>query len=81
MVISLLVVMLAVGRGMVELTESTGNPGNVMILAEGATDEVFSNLPSNFSVEELPSYIKNQIQRNDAGEFLVSQEVYVLGNQ
>jgi putative ABC transport system permease protein len=44
MVISLLTVMMAFVNGMYRLTQSSGQPGNVMILADGATDESFSNL-------------------------------------
>ena len=36
--------MLAFVNGMQRLTEGTGQPGNVLVLADGATDEVFSNL-------------------------------------
>ena len=46
LVISLLTVMLAFVNGMVRLTEGTGQPGNVLILADGSTDEAFSNLSS-----------------------------------
>ena len=43
-VIGLLVFMLAFVNGMNNLTEHTGVPGNVFILSEGSTDELFSNL-------------------------------------
>ncbi|WP_232056275.1 ABC transporter permease [Tuwongella immobilis] len=43
-VVGLLVVMLAFVNGMNELTEKSGVPGNVIILSDGATDEIFSNL-------------------------------------
>src|SRR5580704_14839477 len=39
LVISLLTVMMAFVNGMDKLTRSSGRPGNVMILADGATDE------------------------------------------
>lgn len=81
LVITLLVVMLAFVNGMSRMTANTGQPGNIIVLAEGATDEVFSRLPGNFNPRELPSYIQNQIQTNTAGEHLVSQEVYVIVNQ
>src|SRR5260370_27339692 len=44
LVVSLLTVMLAFVNGMERLTASSGQPGNVMILSDGATDELFSNL-------------------------------------
>src|SRR2546423_2528687 len=44
MVVGLLTVMLAFVNGMSRLTEASAHPGNVMILSDGATDELFSNL-------------------------------------
>src|SRR4051794_12529487 len=44
LVISLLTVMMAFVNGMYRLTQASGQPGNVMVLADGATDESFSNL-------------------------------------
>ena len=43
-VIALLVFLLAFVNGMNKLTESSGVPGNVFCLSDGATDEIFSNL-------------------------------------
>lgn len=43
-VIFLLIFMLAIVNGMDRLTQGTGQPGNVMVLADGTTDELFSNL-------------------------------------
>jgi ABC-type lipoprotein release transport system permease subunit len=43
-VIGLLTVLLAFVNGMYVLTADSGQPGNVLVLADGATDEVFSNL-------------------------------------
>jgi hypothetical protein len=43
-VIGLLVFLLAFVNGMNNLTENTGVPGNVFVLSDGATDELFSNL-------------------------------------
>src|SRR5687768_12453208 len=44
LVIALNTVMLAFVNGMYRLTQGSGQPGNVMVLSEGATDEAFSNL-------------------------------------
>lgn len=44
LVIGLQTVMLAFVNGMYAMTDSTGQPGNVLILSEGSTDEIFSNL-------------------------------------
>jgi putative ABC transport system permease protein len=43
-VVGLLVMLLAFVSGMNNLTENTGVPGNVFVLSDGATDELFSNL-------------------------------------
>ena len=44
LVIGLNTIMLAFVNGMYKLTQGSGQPGNVMVLSEGATDEAFSNL-------------------------------------
>lgn len=44
LVIGVQIVLLAFVNGMYALTESSGQPGNVLILSEGSTDEAFSNL-------------------------------------
>lgn len=80
MVVALLTIMLAFVRGMSRLTEESGHPGNVMILAEGSTDEVMSNLPPGLSVEQLPSDLQAGISRDEKGNFLVTREVYVIVN-
>jgi len=43
-VIFLLTFLLAFVNGMNSLTENTGVPGNVFVLSDGSTDEIFSNL-------------------------------------
>ncbi|HMO34491.1 MAG TPA: hypothetical protein PKA06_00475, partial [Gemmatales bacterium] len=44
LVVSLLVVMLAFVRGLNALAENSGHPGNVIILKDGANDELFSEI-------------------------------------
>jgi putative ABC transport system permease protein len=46
-VVGLLTGLLAFVNGMYALTADSGQPGNVLVLADGATDEVFSNLGYN----------------------------------
>ena len=77
LVVSLLTVMLAFLAGMQRLTEGTGQPGNVLVLADGATDEVFSNL----NVTDLAD-IENQppVEREN-GRPLASRETYLVVNQ
>ena len=43
-VVALVIVLLAFVNGMYKLNENTGIPGNVLVLSEGSTDELFSNL-------------------------------------
>lgn len=77
LVICLLTVMLAFVKGMDKLTEGSGVPGNVMILSDGATDEAFSTLPRS-SVQLLPSELQKMIVKNPGGEYLATQEVFVI---
>jgi ABC-type lipoprotein release transport system permease subunit len=83
-VTALLTFMLSFVKGMDQLTSTSGHPGNVMVLSDGATDEAFSNLPP-FSPQVLPKYLQDEIvtvQLDPSDEksktFMVSQEVYVV---
>jgi len=61
-VVALLSVMLAFVNGLDRLTSSSGIPGNVFILSEGATDELFSSLgygDMNKIDEKNATYDKN----------------------
>jgi putative ABC transport system permease protein len=77
LVVGLMTLMLAFVKGMDKLTESSGKPGNVLILSDGATDEAFSRLEP-YKVEQLPQELQNEIGRANNGEFLFSKEVYVI---
>src|SRR6516165_299051 len=46
LVTGLLTFMLSFVKGMDRLIDSSGDPRNVIVLSDGATDEAFSNLPS-----------------------------------
>lgn len=76
-VVALLVVMLAFVNGMQKLTEGTGQPGNVLILADGASDEVMSNLTSTelSDIENEPAVLREN------GEPLATRETYLVVNQ
>jgi ABC-type lipoprotein release transport system permease subunit len=76
-VIALLTVMMAFVNGMKKLTEQTGQPGNVLILADGATDEAFSNLsaPDLGEIENLPGVLRRD------GRPVASRETYMIVNQ
>ena len=69
-VTGLVTYMLAFVKGMDRLTESSGHPGNVIVLSDGATDEAFSNLPP-FSVQLLPKDLQEEV-------VMAAQEVYVV---
>jgi ABC-type lipoprotein release transport system permease subunit len=77
-VLGLLTVMLAFVNGMKALTENSGQPGNVMVLSQGSTDEGFSNLvvADTSDIENQPTVLKNA-----DGQPLVSRETYLVVNQ
>ena len=62
--IALLTVMMAFVNGMRKLTEGTGQPGNVLVLADGATDEAFSSLPDT-SLTVFESRVQDAVQINE----------------
>jgi len=74
---ALLVVMLAFVNGMYQLTDSSGNPANVVVLSEGATDESFSNLQFT-DAGELEN---NSKVARDNGRPRCSREAYLVVNQ
>src|SRR5436190_14378043 len=75
LVVALMTVMLAFVNGMYKLTENTGVPGNVLVLADGATDELFSNLGYG-DITGLPAEYKKYLELDEKGEALVSWELY-----
>ena len=76
-VIALLTVMMAFVHGMNKLTEQTGQPGNVIVLSDGATDEVISNLTIGdlSEIENLPEVVRAD------GRPMASRETYLVVNQ
>jgi putative ABC transport system permease protein len=78
LVIGLMTVMLAFVNGLYKLTQGSGQPGNVMVLADGATDELFSNLGTS-DITQLGT--RDDIVRDEDGHKLVSWETYVVVNQ
>lgn len=76
-VIGLLTVMLGFVNGMYRLTLGSGQPGNVIILSERATDEVVSNLnPTDVGdLEQQPGIVRED------GRPLASRETYLVVNQ
>ncbi|HEY2412282.1 MAG TPA: ABC transporter permease [Pirellulaceae bacterium] len=77
-VIALLTVMLAFVNGMYKLTLGSGQPGNVIVLAEGSTDESFSNVAI---VDAGDIELQPGVLRDEQNRPLASRETYVVVNQ
>jgi len=78
LVISLQTVMLAFVEGMTQMTEQSGQPGNVIVLSDGSIDELMSNLGYSDAsdIERQPGVLR------DANDLpLSSREVYLVVNQ
>jgi len=73
-VIALLTVMMAFVGGMNKMTEGTGRPGNVLVLADGATDEAISNLTVGdlSEIENLPDVVRAD------GRPMASREAFMV---
>ena len=77
-VVALLMVMHAFASGIQRLSQGSGQPANVMVLSDGASDELYSNLP----MSETSDLARQEgVLRDMAGRSLCSREVYVLINQ
>ncbi len=76
-VIALLTVMMAFVHGMTRLTEGTGQPGNVLVLSDGATDEIISNLTVGdlSEIENQPGVVRL------GGRPMASRETYLVVTQ
>jgi putative ABC transport system permease protein len=66
-VIALLVFLLAFVNGMTSLTENSGIPGNVFVLSDGSTDEIFSNLGYG-DLDNVERAVADQKQLKDSAE-------------
>lgn len=94
-VIGLLTFLLAFVNGMNNLTQNTGIPGNVFVLSDGSTDELFSNLGYGDldNVERVVAdldakdrKLKNpvkvkRVDRSGKPVYLASRETYYVVNQ
>ena len=76
-VIGLLTVMMAFVHGMRRVTEGTGRPENVIVLSDGATDEIISNLTVDdlTGIENLPEVAR------DGGRPIASRETFLVASQ
>ena len=95
-VVGLVVVLLAFVNGMYELNENSGVPGNVFILSDGSTDELFSNLgygdvdniPREVATLDrdgdplpVPVKVKQTVGSDGKPAFLMSKEIFYTVNQ
>lgn len=82
LVVGLLVVMLAFVQGMDDLSSNSGNPKNIIIMSDGATDEAFSSLAASANVQELAHEIQQLVARDSdpLRSFIAVKEVYVIVN-
>lgn len=94
-VIGLLAFLLAFVNGMNNLTENSGVPGNVFVLSDGSTDEIFSNLGYGdldnvervvVELDEKDRVLKTpirvrQLERGGKTVALASRETYYSINQ
>lgn len=84
-VIALMTVMRAYVNGMYALTKGSAIPGNVMVLADGATDELFSDLGyGDISLLANQACVKRQILKQEKKEEevpLISWELYQVVSQ
>ena len=78
LVVGLLTVMLAFVNGLYQVTTGSGQPGNVVVMSEGATDELFSHLTYQDSgdIERHP-----HVMHDEQGRALASWELYLVVNQ
>ena len=78
LVIGLMIVMMAFVNGMSRLTEQSGQPGNVIVLSDGAIDELFSNFKytETSDVDRQPA-----VQRDENGHPICSRETYLVAIQ
>jgi ABC-type lipoprotein release transport system permease subunit len=83
LVVALLVVMLAFVQGLKDLAKNAGNPGNVILLRDGANDELFSDI----NIEDVHQTLQGLwstnplLVRDSSGQPLVSLEVYSIATQ
>jgi hypothetical protein len=79
LVVALLTAMLGFVNGMYRLTANSGVPSNVIVLADGATDELFSNLGYG-DIKQIET--ERPVAYDEDGKTkLASWEVYVVVNQ
>jgi len=77
-VVALLMVMHAFATGIQHLSQNSGQAGNVIVLSDGASDEMYSNLAPSESSDLAR---QEGVLRDASGRPLCSREVFVFINQ
>ncbi len=77
-VVALLIFMHAFAMGITRLSEKSAQPANVICLAHGASDELYSNLPMSAAGELA---LQKGVVRESDGRPLCSSEVYFSASQ
>src|SRR5262249_17946488 len=85
LVVALMTVMLAFVNGMYVLSNGSSVPGNVMVLQDGSTDEIFSDI-GQVDIKKLENYeshpyVKSADLNRGKKEALVSFELFQVINQ
>jgi hypothetical protein len=84
LVVGLMTVMLAFVNGMYRLTKGSGRPTNVIILSDGATDELFSAISFDEAgdvLNRIAPDLRPTLRPDERGGTLVSKEVYIVVGQ
>jgi ABC-type lipoprotein release transport system permease subunit len=81
LVVALLVVMIAFVQGLNDLSKKSGPEGNVMILRDGATDELLSDLADGVNLSQLWLHPEVLYHPKGPNEKLASREVYSIATQ
>lgn len=83
LVVWLLVLMLSFVRGLAALADNSGHPGNVIIMKDGANDELFSEINIDDVHKTLFSLWSSDgtVTRDPDGNAWVSMEVYGIATQ
>jgi hypothetical protein len=78
LITGLMIGLFAFVNGLFKITENSGQPGNVMVLSDGATDEAFSNLGFG-DITQIVTRVP--VEKDGEGKPLASWEVYIVVNQ
>lgn len=81
LVLFILVVLLAFVEGLDALSKKTGPEGNVIILRDGATDELFSDLIIDANISQLYENQPEVLREPTTGKAMASLEVYAIATQ